>query len=97
MSLEHSTRAYSYIHLFSLLCLQDRLRERGLLSNRLRQEIDLVHTVTLDESVAWMRDLILTLLQVIVTWEGHIESSLEECGVNIKISEDGMYVTDYCQ
>ena len=51
-----------------------------------------MQAVSLDESVAWMRDLVLALLQVMMTWQGHIEGSLEECGINVKISEDGQLV-----
>lgn len=65
------------------------MEERGLLSSRLRQEIDLAHTVSLDESVVWMRDAFVALVQVVSAWETEIEKSLEACGINVKISDDG--------
>ena len=68
---------------------QSRLREKGQLTCHLRQELDLVQAVCVDESLEWAKELSLEYLQASLEWEGQIEAALEECGVNTKLSEDG--------
>ena len=44
----------------------------------------------IDESVAWVRDIVAQLLLITVKWESEIEKALEDSGVNVKLSDDGM-------
>ena len=66
---------------------QSRLRQRGFKCSNVKQEIDLVSTVALAEGVTWMRDISVDLLKSVLTWGSDIEKALEECGINVKISE----------
>ena len=54
----------------------------------MKQECDLVQVISCDESVAWMRDVFLELLQSQLQWETDIETALEQCQVNVKLSDE---------
>ena len=82
----HNTTLNLAISLF--FRLQARLQEKGCLGRRLKQEVDFLGVVSAHESVAWARDLIKELLNVIQTWEVNIESALETAGINVKISDE---------
>ena len=55
----------------------------------MRQELDLIRTVSIDEDLVWLRESILDLLQGEADWENEIEIALEQCGVNVRLSEKG--------
>ena len=71
-----------------VLCGQTRLKDKGQLCSRVTQELELVETVSVPESLAWMRDSFRDLLCTVMTWHTEIESALEKCQVNVKISEE---------
>ncbi|KAK3104566.1 hypothetical protein FSP39_005088 [Pinctada imbricata] len=66
----------------------NNLKTGGFLAGTVKQEVALLQAVSGDESVIWMRDCLINLLNSAMTWEQNIESSLEACGVNIKLSND---------
>jgi hypothetical protein len=85
---------------------QKRLEEKGLLSGRLKQEVDLITMVSVDEPMSWMKEAVIAFLNVLVKWQSQIEKALEDCGINIKISEEGNafytiqnfnFITRYCR
>lgn len=47
--------------------------------------------MTVDESMAWLKDFAIGLLQAELAWETDIENALEKCGVNTKLTNDGRY------
>ncbi|XP_048767224.2 forkhead-associated domain-containing protein 1-like isoform X2 [Ostrea edulis] len=67
----------------------ENLKSNGFLVSSLKHEMDLLQSVTGDESVLWMRDCLLQLLTHVSTWEKEIETSLQTCGININLSNDG--------
>ncbi|KAI0210169.1 hypothetical protein LSAT2_005102 [Lamellibrachia satsuma] len=68
--------------------LQSRLKEKGLRSSQLKQELDLLQTVSVCESLDWAKCASLELLQTALAWQADIEAALEQCGVNVKIADD---------
>ena len=68
--------------------LQNRLKEKGLRSSQLKQELDLLQTVSVCESLDWAKCASLELLQTALAWQVDIEAALEQCGVNVKIADD---------
>ena len=73
----------------SIIYFQQRLNNNGRLNGKVRQELDLIRTVSIDEDLVWLRESILDLLQGEADWENEIEIALEQCGVNVKLSEKG--------
>ena len=73
------------IHVHRVAC-----KIKGLLASRLKQEIDLVQAVSVGERVDHSKEVALQLLQTMLEWEAQIEAALEECGVNMKLSEEGI-------
>ena len=68
------------------------MKEKGLFSSRLKQELDLIQVVTLDDDTfTWIKDQFTEILQGQNDWESRIEAALEECGVNVKLSDDGRF------
>lgn len=65
------------------------MKSNGFLVSSLKHEMDLLQSVTGEESIVWMRDLLLQLLTNVSTWEKEIETSLQTCGININLSNDG--------
>ncbi len=63
------------------------MAEKGRRTNTLKQEVDLLQSLVLDESVSWMRDGVLKMFQEEMEWTAVIESALSECGINVFISE----------
>ena len=61
------------------------------MSGSLKDEISLLQSVTVDESLAWIKDFAVGLLQAELSWETDIENALEQCGVNTKLTNDGMF------
>ena len=45
----------------------------------------------MDESIAWIKEAVVGLLQAELSWETEIENSLEKCGVNTKLTNDGKF------
>ncbi|KAL4221029.1 Forkhead-associated (FHA) phosphopeptide binding domain 1 [Mactra antiquata] len=64
------------------------LKQNGRLSGALKEEINLVQSVTVNDTVSWIKDVFIGLLQGELTWETEIENSLEQCGVNVKLTND---------
>lgn len=52
--------------------------------------MELLQSVTGEESILWMRDCLVQLLTNVSAWEKEIETSLQTCGININLSNDGM-------
>ncbi|KAK2175101.1 hypothetical protein NP493_750g01052 [Ridgeia piscesae] len=65
-----------------------RLREKGVRAGQLKQEVDLLQTVSVCQSLDWAKSGSLELLQTVLTWQTDIEAALEQCGVNVKIADD---------
>lgn len=59
----------------------------GCLTSGLKKEIDLVKTISMDETLAWLRDGVVDILLAQLAWETEIENSLEQAGINIRISD----------
>jgi hypothetical protein len=57
--------------------------------------VNLLKSVSTDESLQWVRDSLLDLLTAELSWETEIEKALERCGVNLKISSDGKNEYEY--
>ncbi|XP_052213963.1 forkhead-associated domain-containing protein 1-like isoform X2 [Dreissena polymorpha] len=64
------------------------LRQNGRLSGPLKDEISLLQSVTCDDSLAWIKEVFIGLLQGELAWETDIENALEKCGVNVKLTAD---------
>ncbi|CAL1541605.1 unnamed protein product [Lymnaea stagnalis] len=65
-----------------------RLKDNGRLEVSLRQELSIIQSVGTEESLIWIRDLLLETLTSELEWELKIEQALEKCGVNLKITTD---------
>ena len=74
------------------LPFQAHLRQNGRLSGSLKEEINLLQSLTPEESIAWIKEVFVGLLQGELSWETDIENALEKCGVNVKLSNDGKYM-----
>ena len=64
------------------------LMENGFLCSSVKQEISLLQSAIVDDSNTWVRDSLVSILSSALSWEQQIESSLEKCGVNVKLSND---------
>lgn len=73
-------------------CLQENLKTNGFLVSSLKHEMELLQSVTGEESILWMRDCLVQLLTNVSSWEKEIETSLQTCGININLSNDGKSV-----
>ncbi|XP_002730673.2 forkhead-associated domain-containing protein 1-like, partial [Saccoglossus kowalevskii] len=58
-------------------------------SNIIKQELKLLQSVTVDDSLHWIKDAFTNLFNEELTWLQGIEDSLEMCGYNIKSSDQG--------
>ncbi|ESP04573.1 hypothetical protein LOTGIDRAFT_237318 [Lottia gigantea] len=67
----------------------NRLKEKGMKCETVNQEIDILNSVATDDSFTWMRDVVADILKTVSSWEQSIETSLETCGVNVKLSNEG--------
>ncbi|XP_041377667.1 forkhead-associated domain-containing protein 1-like isoform X2 [Gigantopelta aegis] len=65
-----------------------RLAENGHLTESLNQETSFLQSVMADESLLWIRDMVIDLVKGENQWEEMIEGALEKCGVNVKLSND---------
>jgi len=65
------------------------LKENGFLCSSVKQEISLLQSAIVDDSNTWVRDSLVSILSSALSWEQQIENSLEKCGVNVKLSNDG--------
>ncbi len=68
---------------------QERIRDKGRLAEKLKHEVDLISTATLSEDFSWVKDSFVQLLQGETEWENEIESALDQCGVNVRLSDQG--------
>ncbi|XP_021372851.1 forkhead-associated domain-containing protein 1-like isoform X2 [Mizuhopecten yessoensis] len=64
------------------------LKTNGFNVTSLKQELDLLNSVVTSDTLVWARDMLVDLLTSALSWEQTIESSLEKCGVNVKLSND---------
>ncbi|XP_033764191.1 LOW QUALITY PROTEIN: forkhead-associated domain-containing protein 1-like [Pecten maximus] len=64
------------------------LKTNGFNATSLKQELDLLNSVVTSDSLVWVRDSLVDLLKSALSWEQAIEASLEQCGVNVKLSND---------
>lgn len=72
-----------------VLPVQTHLKSNGYHVTSLKQELDLLKSVVTTDSLTWVRDAVVDLLTSMWSWEQGIETSLEKCGVNVKLSNDG--------
>lgn len=56
----------------------------------IKQQIELMQSVSTLEELVWVKDELVTLLSSALSWEQNIETSLDNCGINVKLSNDGM-------
>ena len=54
----------------------------------MKQELELVQTVSVPESLGWLRDSFHALLTATAAWHAQIDDALEKCQVNVKISQE---------
>ncbi|XP_071476887.1 forkhead-associated domain-containing protein 1-like [Diadema antillarum] len=67
-----------------LIAAEKRLEEGGRTCAHLRNEIKLLQSVTVDESLQNVKDTIAMMLQNELSWQQAFESTLEKCGFDIK-------------
>ncbi|XP_012938501.1 forkhead-associated domain-containing protein 1 [Aplysia californica] len=60
----------------------------GRLCSVLKQASSVVQSLSTDDQLTWIRDLVVELLDGECGWEQLVEDALETCGVNVKISTD---------
>lgn len=65
------------------------LKEKGRRSETLKEEIGLLQSVVVGDSLVWIKDLFLEILQGELSWQTDIDNALEKCGVNVKLTTDG--------
>ncbi|WAR14835.1 FHAD1-like protein [Mya arenaria] len=61
---------------------------KELEQNSLKEEIGLLQSVSVDDHLAWVKEVTVGLLQGELSWETDIENALEKCGVNLKLTND---------
>ena len=66
------------------------MKDNGRLVSKVKQETDLIRTISIDEDLVWLKDSILDLLQGETDWENEIEGALEQCGVNVRLLDKGI-------
>ncbi|XP_060586593.1 forkhead-associated domain-containing protein 1-like isoform X3 [Ruditapes philippinarum] len=64
------------------------LKQKGRLSGALKEEIGLIQSVSVNDTVAWIKEVAVGLLEGELSWETDIENALEKCGVNVKLTND---------
>ena len=73
--------------------LQNRLHGRGQKASLVKQEIDMIGCLTLDDSITPLKDDLIKIFQLQHKWQCDLEKALEDCGINVKVSDDGKYLT----
>ena len=71
------------------------MRNNGLLTTALKQELSLLQSVSLSgapENLQTIKQSLKDSLQTQISWQQDIEDALEKCGVNIKVSTEGRYL-----
>ncbi|CAH1772597.1 unnamed protein product [Owenia fusiformis] len=71
-----------------LTSINTRLGQKGRLAGKLKSEVSLLNSVRIDESLQWIKESLLKILEGEIEWQKKIEDALQECGVNTKISDD---------
>ena len=74
---------------------QARMRNNGLLTTALKQELSLLQSISLSgapENLQTIKQSLIDSLQTQISWQQDIEDALEKCGVNIKVSTEGRYL-----
>nr|XP_054768394.1 forkhead-associated domain-containing protein 1-like [Lytechinus pictus] len=67
-----------------LIAAEKRLEEGGRTCSHIRNEIKLLQSVTVDESLQNVKDTIAMMLQNELAWQQSFETTLEKCGFDIK-------------
>ncbi|XP_055863353.1 forkhead-associated domain-containing protein 1-like isoform X1 [Biomphalaria glabrata] len=65
-----------------------RLTGNGRLVSSLKQEMSIIQSVSTEQNLTWIRDLLHEMISSELDWETRIEQALEHCGVNVKISNE---------
>uniref|UniRef100_A0A2C9LYZ8 Uncharacterized protein n=1 Tax=Biomphalaria glabrata TaxID=6526 RepID=A0A2C9LYZ8_BIOGL len=65
-----------------------RLTGNGRLVSSLKQEMSIIQSVSTEQNLTWIRDLLHEMISSEMDWETRIEQALEHCGVNVKISNE---------
>ena len=68
---------------------QKRLEEGGRTCSHIRNEIKLLQSVTVDESLQHVKDTVAMMLQNELSWQQSFETTLEKCGFDIKTGGKG--------
>ncbi|XP_046360042.2 forkhead-associated domain-containing protein 1-like isoform X3 [Haliotis rufescens] len=71
-----------------LMASVDRLKTDGRLSVSLRQELTVIQSLSTEEALLWVRDLLVRVMTDEQTWATDIEEALEKCGANVKLTND---------
>lgn len=59
------------------------------MSAPLKQEMSVVQSLTTDEALVWIRDMIVDIFTSELHWQESIDAALEKCGVSAKLSSEG--------
>ncbi len=63
----------------------------------MRQELDQIQGIQMDESIHWIKEVLIELFEGQLRWEADIEKVIEESGINVKISNDRRFhLSDCC-
>ncbi|XP_033104627.1 forkhead-associated domain-containing protein 1-like isoform X2 [Anneissia japonica] len=69
---------------------EKRLQDGGRTCSHLRDEVKLLQSVTVDESLQGVRDTIAMIMQDELSWQQEYESALEKCGWDVKSADQNM-------
>ncbi|XP_046562957.1 forkhead-associated domain-containing protein 1-like [Haliotis rubra] len=71
-----------------LMASVNRLRTDGRLSVMLQQELTVIQSLSTENALTWVRDLLVSIVKDEQAWETDVEEALEKCGVNVKLTND---------
>ncbi|XP_067659401.1 forkhead-associated domain-containing protein 1-like [Haliotis asinina] len=71
-----------------LMASVNRLRTDGRLSVMLQQELTVIQSLSTEDALTWVRDLLVSIVKDEQAWETDVEEALEKCGVNVKLTND---------
>ncbi|XP_071805645.1 forkhead-associated domain-containing protein 1-like isoform X1 [Asterias amurensis] len=73
-----------------MVSLEKRLQDGGRTCTHLRNEIKLLSSVTVDESLQGVKDTVAMMLQDELSWQQEYENVLEKCGVDVNTPGQGL-------
>ncbi|XP_038074636.1 forkhead-associated domain-containing protein 1-like isoform X3 [Patiria miniata] len=73
-----------------MVALEKRLQEGGRTCTHLRNEIKLLSSVTVDESLQGVKDTVAMMLQDELAWQQEYEGTLEKCGIDAATPGKGL-------